>query len=80
MLRSLVCAPRCLVCVSRVGRTVCALSGGMEVDGAPEVAPAEAAPSQTLYVHNLAERPRKDGAFCSSPSTTLTLDLLSGFR
>jgi hypothetical protein len=52
----------------------------MEVDGAPEVAPAEAAPSQTLYVHNLAERPRKDGAFCSSPSTTLTLDLLSGFR
>lgn len=54
--------------------------GGMEVDGAPEVAPAEAAPSQTLYVHNLAERPRKDGAFCSFAVTTLTLDWLSGCR
>lgn len=52
----------------------------MEVDGAPEVAPAEAAPSQTLYVHNLAERPRKDGAFCSFAVTTLTLDWLSGCR
>ena len=35
----------------------------MEVDTAPDQAPAEPAPSQTLYVHNLAERPRKDGAF-----------------
>ena len=33
------------------------------MDTAPDQAPAEPAPSQTLYVHNLAERPRKDGAF-----------------
>ena len=37
----------------------------MEVDGAGEPgAAAEPGPSQTLYVHNLSERVRKEGA-CS---------------
>ena len=39
--------------------------GSMEVDGAGEPgAAAEPGPSQTLYVHNLSERVRKEGA-CS---------------
>ena len=44
----------------------------MEVDGAgePGVA-AEPGPSQTLYVHNLSERVRKEGACSGSQAATL---------
>jgi hypothetical protein len=48
----------------------------MEVDTVADQAPAEPAPSQTLYVHNLAERPRKDGALLNPNPKRLLLTLL----